>query len=47
MKKVLMVLMMQLVHFKNIGDEDIKLKKAKKYQNEYKLDNSEVKIRKI
>ena len=38
---------MQLVYFKNIGDEDIKLKKPKKYQNEYKLDNSEVKIRKI
>ena len=38
---------MQLVYLKKIGDEDIKLEKAKKYQNEYKLDNSEVKTRKI
>ena len=38
---------MQLVYSKKIGDEHIKLEKAKKYQNEYKLDNSEVKTRKI
>ena len=38
---------MQLVYSKKIGDEDIKLEKAKKYQNEYKLDNIEVKIQKI
>ena len=39
--------MMQLVCSKKIVDEDIKLEKAKKYQNEYKLDNIEVKTQKI
>ena len=38
---------MQLVYSKKIGDEDIRIEKAKKYQNEYKLDNIEVKIQKI
>ena len=37
---------MQLVYLKKIGDEDIKLEKAKKYQKEYKLNKSEVKARK-